>query len=90
MGNGVAIGFILSLLILFSTLSYIHIEGLYAQNLKNKNAATHASNEALVKSMPYPIYANMIAEDDSSQPIRDTSSTLITSILDHSIVRHLQ
>lgn len=75
MGNGIAIGFILSLLILFSTLSYFHIERLNAQNLENLNSVTSVSNQALMQSMPYSIYATMIAEDDfdSTRLIRDAS-----------------
>ena len=74
-GNYVTSGFLLSLIILFSTLSYVHIGGLYAQNLKNPNAVTHVSNQVLVQSMSNTVYATMIAEDDieSSQLIRDTS-----------------
>jgi hypothetical protein len=88
-GNHITVGFILSLLILFSTLSYFHIEGLYAQNLKNWKAATHVSNEALVQSMPYPTYADMIAEADFDSSELATSGTLLTSILDTSMVRHI-
>jgi hypothetical protein len=75
MRNGVTIGFMLSLMILFSTLPYFHLDGLYTQNLKNRNAATSVSNEALVQAMPYSIYATMIAEDDinSSRLIHDVS-----------------
>lgn len=75
LGNYVTSGFLLSLIILFSTLSYVHIGGLYAQNLKNPNAVTHVSNQVLVQSMSNTVYATMIAEDDieSSQLIRDTS-----------------
>lgn len=84
MGNGVAIGFILSLLILFSTLSYFHIERLYAQNLENRNAAIPVSNEALVQGMPYSIYASMITEDniDSSWLIHQ-EETFATKDLPH-------
>lgn len=73
-GNDITVGVIFSLLILFSTLSYFHIEGLYAQNLKSQNGANHVSNQALVQSMPYSIYATMMAEDDtySAQLIHDT------------------
>jgi hypothetical protein len=73
-GNHITVGFIMSLLILFSALSYVHVGGLYAQNLKNQNAATNVSNQALVENMPYSIYATMIAEDDiySAQLIHDT------------------
>jgi hypothetical protein len=74
-GNGISIGIIVSLLLLFSTLSAFHIERSYAQSLAQRTGTFHIPSPVLVQSLPYSIYATMIAEDntDLSWPIRDVS-----------------
>jgi hypothetical protein len=71
-GNSINISIIMPVLLLFSTLSAFHIERLYAQNLE-QIPNFRIPSSVLVQSLPYSIYATMVAEDniDLSWPIRD-------------------
>jgi hypothetical protein len=63
--NRISVSIILSFLLLFSTLSAFHIERSYAQSLEQKTITSHVPSIVLEQSLPYSLYATMVAEDST-------------------------
>jgi hypothetical protein len=75
MGDGISVGIVIFLLLLFSVVAF-HFERIYARGLAQQMRTPRIPSLVLVQSLPYFIYPTMIAEDNTelSWPLNDIAT----------------